>query len=84
MHNGGHEPMRDRPALSLEPSGRFAYFTMLTGIFDAMVVRLGEAVPDLGRHASGDSTHLSARTGRSRDGCEVMQPDGGHKEYTDK
>ena len=26
---------------------------MLTGIFDTMVVRLGEAVPDLGRHAKG-------------------------------
>jgi hypothetical protein len=64
--------------------GKEPYRTMLAGVFDAMVRRLGGAVPDLGRHASGDSTHLSARKGRSRGGRGEMQPDGGHKEYTDK
>ena len=64
--------------------GKETYRTMLAGVFDAMVRRLGGAVPDLGRHASGDSTHLSARKGRSRGGRGEMQPDGGHKEYTDK
>jgi hypothetical protein len=56
---------------------------MLTELFDAMASRLGEAVPDLGRHVSGDSTHLSARKGRSKDATKYMQPDGGRKEYTD-
>ena len=33
--------------------GKEPYRTMLAGVFDAMVRRLGGAVPDLGRHASG-------------------------------
>lgn len=64
--------------------GTEPYRTMVTTIFDRLVRRLGEAVPDLGRHVSGDSTHLSARRGRSSANRGEMQPDGGHKEYTDK
>ena len=64
--------------------GQEPYRTMLTEVFDKMVRRLGEAVPDLGRDVSGDSTHLKARKSRSRAGRGEMQPDGGRKEYTDK
>ena len=87
---GGMEAVADVPkpwnmSRFLALLGREPYRGMLTGVFDAMVRRLGEAVPDLGRHASGDSTHLSARPGRSSDRRgEEPQPDGGHKEYADQ
>jgi hypothetical protein len=85
---GGMETAADVPkpwnmSRFLTLLGQEPHRTMLTGVFDRMVRHLGEAVPDLGRQVSGDSTHLSARPGRSRDSRKEMQPDGGHKEYTD-
>lgn len=63
--------------------GRDENRIMISRIFDSMVSRLGNAVPDLGRHVAGDSTHLSSRKGRSEAAGKHMQPDGGRKEYTD-
>ena len=66
--------------------GTEPYLTMVHEIFNTMVRRLAEAVPDLGRHLAGDSTGLSARPGRAKkdnpDG--LPEPAGGRKEYTDE
>ena len=66
--------------------GTEPHLSMMHAIFDAMVRRLAEAVPDLGRRVAGDATGLSARPGRGRgvnpDG--LPEPAGGRKEYTDE
>lgn len=67
--------------------GQAPYLELLRDIFDAMVRRLGLAVPDLGRHTAGDSTGLSGRpepdakrrAGEAADG--LPQASGGKKEY---
>ena len=67
--------------------GRAPYLGLLRDVFDAMVRRLGVAVPDLGKHTAGDSTGLSGRrepdAGRAK--AEVAdglpQARGGRKEY---
>lgn len=69
--------------------GEAEFLPLLRAIFDAMVRRLGQAVPDLGRDTAGDSTGLAGRTADSealqtaerRQG--LPQPTGGRKEYTD-
>lgn len=66
--------------------GEEPHLTLLHEMFDAMVRRLAQAVPDLGRKTAGDSTGLAARlprSKRSRPG-ELDQPTGGTKEYTDE
>jgi hypothetical protein len=73
----------------LDVLGQEPHFSELRRIFDTMVQRLGQAVPDLGRHTAGDSTALHARGKESEDAVEaevaqgLPQPSGGHKEYTD-
>lgn len=73
----------------LEVLGLPEFLPLLRGTFDAMVRRLGVAVPDLGRHTAGDSTHLKGRAAADPGtaGAEVAeglpQPSGGRKEYTD-
>ena len=64
--------------------GTEPFLSMVHAIFDAMVGRLAEAVPDLGRRVAGDATGLSARPGRSRDDNPdgLPEPAGGRKEYT--
>jgi hypothetical protein len=63
------------------------YLQLMRGIFEAMVTRLGTAVPDLGRHTAGDSTGLSGRhePNPQRRAAEVEdglpQASGGRKEY---
>jgi len=59
-------------------------------VFDALVKRLGQAVPGLGRHTAGDSTALKGRA--KKDALAVAaevasglpQPTGGRKEYKDE
>src|SRR5262249_21142535 len=59
-------------------------------IFDALVKRLGEAVPGLGRQTAGDSTALKGRAKRDAAAVEeeveqgLPQPSGGRKEYKDE
>jgi hypothetical protein len=66
--------------------GTEPYLAMVHEIFDTMVGRLAEVVPDLGRHVAGDSTGLSARPGRAKEDNPdgLAEPAGGRKEYTDE
>lgn len=74
----------------LQVLGREPHLTLLKRLFDTMIQRLGECVPDLGVRCAGDATALNAR--RKRDGAEAKdekssglpQPSGGRKEYTDE
>lgn len=68
--------------------GREPHRTLLKGVFDVLIQRLGGAVADLGCDAAGDATALSAR--RKRDaGAKpeidegLPQASGGRKEYKD-
>jgi hypothetical protein len=74
----------------LDVLGSEPHLGRLRAVFDALVTRLGAAVPDLGRHTAGDATHLSARArkGASAASAEaeqgLPQPAGGQKEYKDQ
>ena len=69
--------------------GQAPYLQLLRDIFNAMVQRLGVAVPDLGQHTAGDSTGLAGRRepNTARRDAEIKdglpQASGGRKEYTD-
>ena len=73
----------------LEVLGQEPHRTHLREMFEAMVRRLGQVVPDLGRHTAGDSTALHARpprdaqTGAAETAAGLPQPTAGRKEYTD-
>ncbi len=68
----------------LKVLGREPHRSLLGGVFDALVKRLGAAVPDLGRNTAGDSSWLSARPlSEDADLDGLPAPAGGHKEYTD-
>ena len=72
----------------LDTLGREPHLSLLHQIFDSMIQRLGEAVPDLGRDTAGDATGLNARRKQSvRAQAEqeegLPQASGGRKEYTD-
>jgi hypothetical protein len=72
----------------LDVLGQEPFLSLVRQAFDALVKRLGRAVPDLGQHTAGDATSLNARPKN----CEALheelktglpQPSGGRKEYTD-
>jgi hypothetical protein len=69
--------------------GQEPHLSLLRGVFDAMVQRLGLAVPDLGRNTAGDSTGLAGRAADSatlraaEEQQGLPQPSGGRKEYKD-
>jgi hypothetical protein len=73
----------------LEVLGQEPHRTHLREMFEAMVRRLGQVVPDLGRNTAGDSTALHARAkgdakavaAETAEG--LFQPTAGRKEYTD-
>ena len=72
----------------LDVLGHPAHLAAMRACFDAMVRRLAEVVPDLGRRTAGDATALSARRGdAARQEAETRlglpQPAGGRKEYKD-
>jgi hypothetical protein len=73
----------------LDVLGREPHLSEMRRIFDTMVLRLGLAVPDLGRDTAGDSTALHARRKDDEKAAEaetaggLPQPSGGKKEYTD-
>jgi Transposase DDE domain/Transposase domain (DUF772) len=69
--------------------GEEPHLTHLRHVFDVLVQRLGQVVPDLGQDTAGDSTGLS---GRAADSPALLkaeikqglpQPSGGRKEYKD-
>jgi hypothetical protein len=74
----------------LDVLGNEPHLSRLRAVFDALVQRLGSAVPDLGRNAAGDATHLSARRRQGADALAaeaaqgLPQPSGGKKEYKDQ
>jgi len=64
--------------------GTEPHLSLLREVFDVMVHRLAEAVPQLGRRTAGDATGLSARPRRGKGPRgELDQPTGGRKEYLD-
>lgn len=68
--------------------GEEPHYAFLQGVFNDLIRRLGEAVPDLGRHTAGDATQLSARASGEKLAAQetaagLPQPSGGRKEYTD-
>jgi hypothetical protein len=68
--------------------GQEPCLTLLRQAFDTLIQRLGQAVPDLGRHSAGDATYLNARHKnkhalRAELQTGLPQPSGGRKEYTD-
>lgn len=71
-----------------EVLGREPHRTHVKQLFNTMIQRLGEVVPDLGRDTAGDATSLSARC-KADDAAQeeveegLPQPSGGRKEYTD-
>jgi hypothetical protein len=72
----------------LDALGREPHVSLLHEAFDAMIQRLGTAVPDLGRDTAGDATALSARRKRDKlaeqeEQQGLPQASGGRKEYTD-
>jgi len=72
----------------LDRLGEEPHLTLLHQIFDTMIERLGDAVPDLGRDTAGDATALNARRKKvARAEAEeeqgLPQATGGRKEYTD-
>jgi hypothetical protein len=69
--------------------GEEPHLSRLRDVFNVLVQRLGQAVPDFGKNTAGDSTGLS---GRAADSVELReaekqqglpQPTGGRKEYKD-
>jgi hypothetical protein len=73
----------------LEVLGQEPHRTHLREMFEEMVRRLGQVVPDLGRHTAGDATALHARsrnnpqTVAAETAAGLPQPTAGRKEYTD-
>lgn len=72
----------------LEVLGQEPHRTLLHEVFDGMIERLGQVVPDLGRETAGDATGLSARrkakAANAKEAEEGLpQASGGRKEYTD-
>lgn len=72
----------------LDRLGSEPHLPHLHEIFNQLIERLGEAVPDLGKDTAGDATYLNARRSKkktddnsSRD--SLPQASGGRKEYTD-
>jgi DDE family transposase len=73
----------------LDLLGRPAHLRAFRDIFDALVKDLGVVVPDLGKHAAGDSTAPAAKPRKSPEAVAqeieqgLPQPTGGRKEYKD-
>jgi hypothetical protein len=73
----------------LEGLGREPHLTRVREVFDTLIRRLGQTVPDLGRDTAGDSTHLCGRAKKNEEAVAdevaqgLPQPTGGRKEYKD-
>jgi hypothetical protein len=74
----------------LDVLGQEPHLTALRQVFDTLAHRLGQAVPDLGRHTAGDATALAGRAKadpkavRAEVTQGLPQPSGGRKEYKDE
>jgi hypothetical protein len=69
----------------LEVLGTEPHLSLLHGVFDRMIRRLGPVVSDLGVNTAGDSSGLNARRekGKRKKACDLPEPSGGRKEYMD-
>jgi hypothetical protein len=72
----------------LDRMGETPHLGHLHHAFDALIERLGEVVPDLGRATAGDATSLNARRKKDKTAAAekdqgLPQASGGRKEYTD-
>lgn len=73
----------------LDRLGQEPHLSLLHHVFDRMIERIGEVVPDLGRDTAGDATALNARRrspgkdGKAQPDEGLPQASGGRKEYTD-
>jgi hypothetical protein len=82
-------PDADNMSRFLTKLGEEPHLTLLRGIFDVMVKRLGLVVGDLGKDTAGDSTGLAGRAAMSEKlrvaeaEQGLPQPTGGKKEYKD-
>lgn len=69
----------------LDVLGREPHRTLVDDVFDTLIQRLGQVVPDLGRHTAGDASGLSARELRDDADLDGLPaPAGGRKEYLDE
>lgn len=79
----------------LEVLGQREHLALIEGMFGALLKRLAESVPDLGRHVAGDSAALSARKDGDApeqdpnpagilDELPLPRPAGGKKQYQDE
>lgn len=86
IHHDEQIPKQWNVSRFQEVLGSEPHLSLLRETFDEMTRRLGEVVPDLGKHTAGDATHLSSRRPRSESGkqSDLPQPTGGRKEYTDE
>jgi len=70
-----------------EVLGQEPHRTLVKEIFNTLIQRLGQVVPDLGQETAGDATTLNARK-KGDDAAKqeveegLPQPSGGRKEYT--
>lgn len=72
----------------LDRLGEEPHLTHLHAAFDALIERLGAAVPHLGSDTAGDATNLNARRKKEQRAeaerqAGLPQASGGRKEYTD-
>jgi hypothetical protein len=77
----GWNMSRFQEVLGTEP-----HLSLMREMFDELIRRLGNVVPELGRQTAGDATGLSAQRPRSAGGknSPLAQPTGGRKEYLDE
>jgi hypothetical protein len=84
-----HVPDKWNVSRFLESLGQEPHLSNLREVFDFLVQRLGQAVPDLGVHTAGDATSLNGRAKKKADQLQseiqqgLPQPSGGRKEYKD-
>jgi len=64
--------------------GTQPHLDLLHKVFDEMVRRLAETVPDLGVHLAGDASGLNCRCEGRKNKDALPEPAGGRKEYTDE
>ena len=82
-----HVPRKWNLSRFLNTLGKEPHLSLLHQVFDAMIQRLGEVIPDLGLNTAGDATGLNARRRKSATQAKqdegLPEATGGRKEYTD-
>ena len=89
IESEGKVPKKWNVSRFLEVLGQEPHAGRVREIFDRIVQKLGQAVPDLGQHTAGDSTWLHGRRKSSAAAVKaekaegLPQASGGRKEYKD-